>query len=120
VIAYPVRYNFNDECVEDAEFKVLAHPFATIEEGVEIKHERGVMIALAVNAYVPGTFLEPVEQKATAASTAVLATAVFHVPSEVLKLLSPVQRGKLIRIERKHKKLVAKLIVRAAQAAKLQ
>ena len=110
MIVYPTRYNRDDECVEDAEFKVLGRPFATVDEGAEVKHSRGMLIAEAINAYVPGS-----PPKLSEISPP---PSVYDLPEKVYTGLSSVQKQKLIRIERKHKKMVAKLIAKAAQAAK--
>ena len=111
MITYPVRYNQDDECVEDSELRVIGHPFATVDEGKEVKHERGRDMADALNllnGYKPPLATTPEKLAEMGFSEA------FDLPAVVRDTLSLFQKKSLDRIERKHKKLIKKLIAKAA------
>ena len=110
MITYPIRYNQDDECVEDAELRVIGHPFATVDEGKEIKHERGRDMAEGLN------FMAARRAGVKLANVVALTTD-FDLPAGVRKVLSLLQKKSLDRVERKHAKLVKKLIARATVAA---
>ena len=109
MITYPVRYNQDDECIEDAELRVIGHPFATVDEGKEVKHERGRLIADVMNM-MKGYKLATTPEKLAETGF----SEAFDLPAGVREALSLLQRKSLDRIERKHKKLVKKLIAKAA------
>ena len=113
MITYPIRYNQDDECVEDSELHVIGHPFATVDEGKEVKHERGRDMAEGLNfmaARRAGIKLATTPEKLAETGF----SEAFDLPAGVREALSLFQKKSLDRIERKHKKLVKKLIAKAA------
>ena len=114
MITYPVRYNQDDECVEDSELRVIGHPFATVDEGKEVKHERGRSMADGLNmmkGYKPATMPEKL------AETVVSAEKDFSISADERKWLSQIQNKAIDRIARKHRTLIKQLIAKAAVAA---
>lgn len=110
MIKFPVRYNREDESVEDADFNVIAHPFILPGMSVDEKHEIGAMIEKALNILNEHKSIISGAEKAAQADFGFMQS--YLLAPAIKSSLSERHKKSLDRIERKHKKFVAKLIAK--------
>lgn len=111
MIKFPVRYDRDDESLEDAEHIVFAHPFVGPGISQEDKHEIGEMIARAMNAFFQnGSIGRPVTlPKADIKSDVAKTVNPFSIPDFIRSMLSDRHKKMLDRKERSLKKFVQKV-----------
>lgn len=113
MISYPVKYNQDDDCVEGSDFVVIARPHVEQGTNMEVYHEIGRLIADALNAYLSYSTPPPPDYLSLKPGPIIkIQNNIYDLPDSIANGLPVYQKKALSRIERKHKKMVAKLIAK--------
>lgn len=116
MIKFPVRYNEQDQAVEDSDFVIIAHPFIRAGQSIVEKDEIGKLLASSLNSMnvvgglsynystKPGSLVE----NNSAPSDLKPGTIQFFLPAELKKKMNHLEISKFDRFIKKVGKIIEK------------